>query len=206
VNTLFLATFTMDGASLDGRSPGSAADHGKQEYDRAVLRATTRPSIQSFTRTRSLKATRGDRFGRLRRAAGGFAGGTEAGHQTICWFEDVFRKDLPNIDSCKRRSCPGKTRPHCALTIRTTGIFFLGIVMTGLTLMRSMGDVGFRAARSVCQCAGRECGGRNTNPHNVTCFCHIASQGEARHQPGAGRQGFLELAKFVDRAVRGRGR
>ena len=46
------------------------------------------------------------------------------GMKVICWLEDVFRADLPNIEKVqeKDRTCTDGTPRRCASTIRTTGI------------------------------------------------------------------------------------
>jgi len=73
----------MGGASLDGRSPGSRCPiHGKQEYDTGTFYGGNYATIHpEFYKDTVFKGTRATDLGELRRAAGGFAGGTEAGHQ-----------------------------------------------------------------------------------------------------------------------------
>ena len=126
VNTLFVATFTY-GRGIAGRQvPGQPLpDHGKQEYDTGTFYggnyATIHPEYYKDTvfkaRARPIWATTMccRRFCRPRGSA---ASRPSAGLKTFS--ARICRRSI----RCRRRNCPGKTRPPCASTILTTGIFF----------------------------------------------------------------------------------
>ena len=42
------------------------------------------------------------------------------GMKDICWYEDVWRNDVPNIAKLKEKDLTAARRPRSASTIRTT--------------------------------------------------------------------------------------
>ena len=133
INTLFLATFTY-GRGIAGRQvPGQPLpDHGKQEYDTDTFYGGNYAKIHpQYYKNTVFQGTRATDLGDYDVLQAVLPEARKRGIKTICWFEDVFRKDLPTSNNCRRRSCPGRTRPRCASTIRIIGIFFWGLSTIG---------------------------------------------------------------------------
>src|SRR6201992_4161032 len=100
VNTLFLATFTY-GRGIAGRQvPGQPLpDHGKQEYDTGTFYGGNYATIHpEFYKDTVFQGTRATDLGDYDVLQAVLPAARKRGIKTICWFEDVFRKDLPNID------------------------------------------------------------------------------------------------------------
>ena len=109
VNTLFLAVFTY-GRGIAGRQvPGQPLpDHGKQEYDlnfHGGNYATVHPQYYANTVLKNLRAPD---HGDLDILATVLPAAKKRGIQTICWLEDVFRPDLPNIEKVQERDLYGQ--------------------------------------------------------------------------------------------------
>src|SRR5512143_495465 len=109
VNTLFLAVFTY-GRGIAGRQiPGQPLpDHGKQEYDldfRGGNFATVHPEYYKDT---VLKDTRARDYGDLDILATVLPAAKKRGMKTICWLEDVYRGDIPNIEKLQETDLYGR--------------------------------------------------------------------------------------------------
>ena len=98
VNTLFLAVFTY-GRGIAGRQiPGQPLpDHGKQEYDLNFHGGNFATPHPEFYKNTVLKDTRAPDHGNLDILAEVIPHAKKRGVKVICWLEDVFRTDLPNI-------------------------------------------------------------------------------------------------------------
>src|SRR5947207_13608259 len=99
INTIFLATFTY-GRGIAGRQiRGSALpDHGKQEYDdnfRGGNFATPHPQYYRNTTIAPEKAPDHPGYDVI---ADVLPAAHRRGMKVICWFEDVFRRDVPGFD------------------------------------------------------------------------------------------------------------
>jgi len=125
VNTLFLAVFTY-GRGIAGRQiPGQPLpDHGKQEYDLNFHGGNFATPHPQYYKNTVIKHTRAPDHGNLDILAEVLPAAKKRGMKVICWLEDVFRADLPNIEKVqeKDRTCTDGTPRRCASTIRTTGI------------------------------------------------------------------------------------
>src|SRR5215472_8849567 len=106
INTLFIATFTY-GRGIAGRQvPGQPLpDHGKQEYDTATFRGGnyTKINPRYFEHT-ALKEFRAPDFGDYDVLEAVLPSARKRGMKTICWFEDVFRGDIANIDRLQEKT------------------------------------------------------------------------------------------------------
>ena len=125
VNTLFLAVFTY-GRGIAGRQiPGQPLpDHGKREYDLNFYGGNFATPHPQYYKNTVIKHTRAPDHGNLDILAEVLPAAKKRGMKVICWLEDVFRADLPNIEKVqeKDRTCTDGTPRRCASTIRTTGI------------------------------------------------------------------------------------
>jgi hypothetical protein len=99
VNTLFLAVFTY-GRGIAGRQiPGQPLpDHGKQEYDLNFHGGNFATPHPQYYKNTVLKDTRAPDHGNLDILAEVIPAAKKRGMKVICWLEDVFRSDLPNIE------------------------------------------------------------------------------------------------------------
>src|SRR5580693_8112522 len=109
VNTLFLATFTY-GRGIAGRQvPGQPLpDHGKQAYDTDTFYGGcyTKYDAKYFNDT-VFKKFRAPDFGDYDVLEAVLPSARKRGMKTMCWFEDVFRKDLENIQQLEEKELSG---------------------------------------------------------------------------------------------------
>src|SRR5438876_1672222 len=99
INTLFLATFTY-GRGIAGRQLRGQPlpEHGKQEYDdnfRGGNFATPHPQYYRHTSIAPEKASDHPGYDVI---ADVLPAAHRRGMKVICWFEDVFRRDVPGFD------------------------------------------------------------------------------------------------------------
>src|SRR3954453_7544797 len=99
VNTLFLAVFTY-GRGIAGRQvPGQPLpDHGKQVYDLDFHGGNFATPHAQYYKDTVLKETRAPDHGNYDVLAEVLPAAKKRGMKTICWLEDVFRRDIPNVD------------------------------------------------------------------------------------------------------------
>src|SRR5579862_8268256 len=109
VNTIFLAVFTY-GRGIAGRQiPGQPLpDHGKQEYDLNFHGGNFATPHPEYYKNTVLKGTRAPDHGNLDILAEVLPAAKKRGMKVICWLEDVFRTDLPNIDKLQEHDLHGR--------------------------------------------------------------------------------------------------
>ena len=208
VNTLFLATFTY-GRGIAGRQvPGQPLpDHGKQEYDTGTFYGGNYATIHpQYYKNTVFQGTRAPDLGDYDVLQAVLPEARKRGIKTICWFEDVFRKDLPHIEQLQEKEMSGQNATTLCFNNPNYRNFLLGIVDDWSHSYEIDGVMwGSERQGPFANALGASAGGRNTNPHNVTCFCQFceAKAKERGINPERARQGFLELAKFVDAGRKG---
>src|ERR1700678_3294407 len=130
VNTLFLATFTY-GRGIAGRQvPGQPLpDHGKQQYDTDTFTggnyATIHPEYYKNTVFQGTRATDLGDYDVLQAVV---PEAKKRGIKTICWFEDAFRENLPNIAQLQEKELSGKNADTLCFNNPNYRNFLLGIV------------------------------------------------------------------------------
>jgi hypothetical protein len=208
VNTLFLATFTY-GRGIAGRQvPGQPLpDHGKQEYDTSTFYGGNYATIHpQYYKNTVFQGTRATDLGDYDVLQAVLPAARKRGIKTICWFEDVFRKDLPNIDQLQEKELSGQNATTLCFNNPNYRNFLLGIVDDWSHSYEIDGVMwGSERQGPFSNALGASAGGRTNNPHNVTCFCQFC-EAKAKQRginPERARQGFLELAKFVDAGRQG---
>src|SRR5215471_14075128 len=105
INTLFVATFTY-GRGIAGRQvPGQPLpDHGKQQYDTDTFRGgsytKTHPQYYRDTVLQDFRATDLGDFDVLEAV---LPAARKRGMKTICWFEDVWGRDVPGVAEAQEK-------------------------------------------------------------------------------------------------------
>src|SRR3954467_15416326 len=130
VNTIFLATFTY-GRGIAGRQvPGQPLpDHGKQEYDTKSFYGGSYTAVHpQYFKDTVFRDFRAPDFGKYDVLEDVLPAARKRGIKTICWFEDVFRKDLPNIDQLQEKELSGRNATTLCFNNPNYRNFLLGIV------------------------------------------------------------------------------
>ena len=208
VNTLFVAVFTY-GRGIAGRQiPGyPLPDHGKQEYDLNYYGgnfATPHPQYYKNTVIRPLHAPD---HGNLDILAEVIPAAKKRGMKVICWMEDVFRNDLPDIQKVQERDLYGRSMETLCVNNPNYLNFFNGLVED---FARSYGVDGIMWGSERQGALSDSLGATHDippiDPGNVTCFCEFCFRKakERGINPDRARQGFLELEKFVRSARSGK--
>jgi hypothetical protein len=200
-NTLFLATFTY-GRGIAGRQvPGQPLpDHGRQQYDTGTFYggSYTRVDTKYFKDT-VFKSFRAPDFGDYDVLDAVLPSARKRGLKTVCWFEDVFRSDLPNIDQLQEKELSGKNAGTLCFNNPNYRNWLLGMVENWARSYDVDGIMwGSERQGAFSNMLGAHAGGSGS-PLRVTCFCPYCLA-RARKQgidPDRARQGFMELAKFV---------
>ncbi|HKU23887.1 MAG TPA: twin-arginine translocation signal domain-containing protein [Candidatus Sulfotelmatobacter sp.] len=201
VNTLFLAVFTY-GRGIAGRQiPGQPLpDHGKQEYDLNFHGGNFATPHPEFYKNTVLKDTRAPDHGNLDILAEVLPAAKKRGMKTICWLEDVFRKDLPNIEKLQEKDLYGRNAETLCVNNPDYRNFLTGLV-EDYTRSYDVDGIMWGSERqgALCDSLGATHDTPPVDPGNVTCFCEFC-QRKAKDRGinvDRARQGFLELEKFV---------
>jgi len=202
VNTLFIATFTY-GRGIAGRQvPGQPLpDHGKQQYDTDTFYggSYTRVNPQYFKDT-VFKQFRAPDFGDYDVLEAVLPSAKKRGMKTICWFEDVFRKDLPGIDQLQEKELSGNNATTLCFNNPNYRNWLLGMVEDWSRSYDVDGIMWGSERQGAFSNALEAHHGSPSSPMRVTCFCQYC-QAKAKERginPERARQGYMELAKFVD--------
>jgi hypothetical protein len=202
VNTLFIATFTY-GRGIAGRQVPSQPlpDHGKQQYDTDTFHGGcyTKVDPKYFSGT-AFKDFRAPDLGDFDVLEAVLPAAKKRGLKTICWFEDVFRKDLPNIDQLQEKELSGENAGTCCFNNPHYRDWLLGMVENWSRLYDVDGIMwGSERQGALSNMLDAHAGGPGS-PLHVTCFCQFceARAKAAGINPERARKGFLELAKFVE--------
>jgi hypothetical protein len=206
VNTLFLAVFTY-GRGIAGRQiPGQPLpDHGKQEYDLNFHGGNFATPHPQYYKNTVLKDTRAPDHGDLDILAEVLPAARKRGMKVICWLEDVFRTDLPNIEKVQERDLYGRNAETLCVNNPDYRNFLTGLVEDYARSYDIDGIMwGSERQGALCDSLGATHDTPPIDPGEVTCFCEFC-RSKAKQQGinvERTRQGFLELEKFV-RSARG---
>ena len=201
VNTLFLAVFTY-GRGIAGRQvPGQPLpDHGKQEYDVNFHGGNFATPHPQFYKNTVLKQTKAPDHGNLDILETVLPAAKKRNLKTICWLEDVFRPDIPNIEQLQEKDLYGRNAHTLCFNNPNYRNFLTGLV----TDYASSYDIdglmwGSERQGALGNALGATAGGRHNDPGRVTCFCEFC-QKKARERGinvDRAKQGFQALEKFV---------
>ena len=201
VNTLFLAVFTY-GRGIAGRQiPGQPLpDHGKQEYDLNFHGGNFATPHAEFYNNTVLKETRAPDHGNLDILAEVLPAARKRGMRVICWLEDVFRTDLPNIEKLQERDLHGRHAETLCVNNPEYRNFLTGLVEDYSRSYDIDGLMwGSERQGALCDSLGATHDTPPIDPGEVTCFCEFC-QAKAKQRGinfERAREGFLELEKFV---------
>lgn len=201
VNTLFLAVFTY-GRGIAGRQiPGQPLpDHGKQEYDLNFHGGNFATPHAEFYKNTVLKETRAPDHGNLDILAEVLPAAKKRGMKVICWLEDVFRTDLPNIEKLQERDLHGRHTETLCVNNPEYRNFLTGLV-EDYTRSYDIDGLMWGSERqgALCDSLGATHDTPPVDPGEVSCFCEFC-QAKAKQRGinfERAREGFLELEKFV---------
>jgi len=206
VNTLFLAVFTY-GRGIAGRQiPGQPLpDHGKQEYDLNFHGGNFATPHPQYYKNTVLKDTRAPDHGNLDILAEVIPAAKKRGMKVICWLEDVFRTDLPNIEKLQERDLYGRNAETLCVNNPDYRNFLTGLV-EDYTRSYDIDGLMWGSERqgALSDSLGATHDTPPIDPGRVTCFCEFC---RSRAKAGGinverAKQGFLELEKYV-RSTRG---
>ena len=209
INTLFVATFTY-GRGIAGRQvPGQPLpDHGKQEYDTATFHGGSYTKVQpQYYRDTVLKDFRAPDFGDYDVLEAVLPAARKRGMKTICWFEDVFRGDIPNIDKLQEKELSGSNATTLCFNNPNYRNWLLGVVEDYARSYQIDGIMwGSERQGAFSNMLGASHGGGGRNPERVTCFCGYCERKAKERGISAerARAGFRALAAFVREARQGK--
>jgi hypothetical protein len=206
VNTLFVATFTY-GRGIAGRQvPGQPLpDHGKQQYDTDTFFGGSYTNINpKYYQNTTFKNFRAPDLGTYDVLEQVIPAAKKRGIKTICWYEDVFRRDLPGIESMQEVELSGKKAATCCFNNPNYHNWLLDIAEDWA---RSYDIDGIMWGSERQGAFSNVLGASHAHPQpsQATCFCEFC-YAKARAQginPDRARAGFLELETFVLAARKG---
>lgn len=197
VNTLFVATFTY-GRGIAGRQvPGQPLpDHGKLEYDTNTFHGGSYTHIHpQYYRDTVLTDFRAPEFGDFDVLEAVLPSARKRGIKTICWFEDVWRRDVPNVSQAQEIQFDGANSVTLCFNNPNYRNWLLGMVEDYARSYEIDGIMwGSEREGAFSNML------RGANPRSVTCFCsHCQAKARARGvDPARARAGFEALAAFVE--------
>lgn len=197
VNTLFIATFTY-GRGIAGRQvPGQPLpDHGPHEYDTNTFHGgsyiRTHPQYYRDTVLTDFRAPELGDFDVLEAV---LPSARKRGMKTICWFEDVWRRDVPRVAEAEEKQFDGSNAVTLCFNNPNYRNWLLGTV-EDYSRTHDIDGIMWGSEREGAFSNML----RGTNPRNVTCFCqHCEAKAKARGvDPARARAGFEALAAFVE--------
>ncbi len=201
INTIFLAVFTY-GRGIAGRQvPGQPLpDHGKQEYDLKYHGGYYGTPHLEYYKSTALRDIKAPDHGNLDIIAQVLPAAKKRGMKVICWYEDVFRSDLPNIQKLQEHDLHGRNANTLCFNNPDTRSFWQALTEDMVRSYDIDGIMwGSERQGALGNALGASHGGGGRDPGRVTCFCSFC-QAKAK-QRGIDfervKQGYLELEKFV---------
>ncbi len=197
VNTLFIATFTY-GRGIAGRQvPGQPLpDHGSREYDSNTFHGGSYTRIRpQYYRDTVLTDFRAPEFGDFDVLEAVLPSARKRGMKTICWFEDVWRRDVPRVSQAQEVQFDGANSVNLCFNNPNYKNWLLGAV-EDYARSHEIDGIMWGSEREGAFSNML----RGTNPRTVTCFCrHCQAKAQSRGvNVQRARDGFEALAAFVE--------
>jgi hypothetical protein len=200
ITTLFVATFTY-GRGIAGRQiPGQPLpDHGSQKYDSDTFfggsYTKVNPKYYTNTAFRDFRAPDLGSFDVLEQV---IPEAKKRGMRTICWYEDVFRRGLPNIEKLQEVELSGKRAATLCFN-NPDYLSWLQDMAEDWSRSYDIDGIMWGSERQGALSNVLGASHADPQPSTATCFCEFC-YAKARRQginPERARQGFLELEKLV---------
>jgi hypothetical protein len=200
INTLFLATFTY-GRGIAGRQPrgNPLPDHGKQEYDDNFHGGNFATPHPQFYRGTSIAPEKAPDHPGYDVIADVLPAARQRGMKVICWFEDVFKKDVKGLDKAVEIDLHGTPTSRVCLRNPNTRNFWLALVEDYLRSYDVDGLMwGSERQGPLDNAIGASHGGR-ANQAVVGCFCPYCVEAAQKSGIDANRarEGFAALEAWV---------
>lgn len=207
INTLFVATFTY-GRGIAGRQvPGQPMpDHGKQEYDTDFRGGCYTRQHPEFYKGTVLKDVRARDHGDYDVLEAVLPSARKRGMKTICWYEDVWRGDVPGFDQVQELDMSGRRTGRTCMN-NPDHRAFLAAIAEDWTRSYDIDGVMWGSERhgALGIALGSNHGGRGSDPSRVGCFCPHCVKKAAQRGISIDRVklGFQTLEKYVRSARAG---
>ena len=198
VNTLFLATFTY-GRGIGGRQPRGSPlpDHGRQEYDDNFRGGNFATPHAAYYRNTTIAPEKAPDHAGYDLVADVLPAARRRGMKVICWYEDVFRRDVPGFDRAVEIDIHGRPTGQACLRNPNTRNFWLGITEDYLRSYDVDGLMwGSERQGPLDNALGANHGGTSSA---IGCFCPHCLEA-ARHEgidADRARAGFLKLEAWA---------
>jgi hypothetical protein len=200
INALFVATFTY-GRGIAGRQiPGQPLpDHGSQKYDTDTFfgGAYTKVNAKYYANT-VFKSFRAPDLGDFDVLEQVIPEAKKRGMKTICWYEDVFRRDLPNVEKLEEVELSGRKAATLCFN-NPDYLNWLQDIAEDWSRSYDIDGIMWGSERQGALANMLGASHAHPDPSTVTCFCEfcIAKARSRGVNPERAKQGFLELEKFV---------
>jgi len=206
INTLFIATFTY-GRGIAGRQiPGQPLpDHGKQEYDTGYHGGNFTHIHPQYYKDTVFKDFRAPDYGDYDVLEAVLPSSHKRGLKIICWFEDVFRADLPNVARLQERDVHGNNATTLCFNNPDYRGFLLGLSEDYVRSYDVDGIMWGSERQGAFSNALSASHDGTFDASRVTCFCDFC-QRKARDRGisvDRAKEGFAALEKFVRSARAG---
>ncbi|HEV2690391.1 MAG TPA: hypothetical protein VGV35_17665, partial [Bryobacteraceae bacterium] len=190
------------GRGIAGRQvPGQPLpDHGLQKYDLDFHGGNFAKVHPEYYKNTVLQDTRAPDHGDLDILATVLPAAKKRGIKTICWLEDVFRPDIPNIQKLQEHDLYGRNVTNLCFNNPDYRNFLLGLI-EDYTRSYDIDGIMWGSERqgALGNALGSRHGGAGSDPGKVTCFCPFCER-KAKQQ-GINfervREGYRALEKFV---------
>ncbi len=208
VNTLFVATFTY-GRGIAGRQvPGQPLpDHGKPEYDLDFRGGCFTRMRPEFYKDTVLKEVRSRDYGDYDVLEAVIPAARRRGLKVFCWYEDVWRNDVPGIEKVQEVDLYGRRGSRTCVNNPDHRAFLAGIAEDWTRSYEIDGVMwGSERHGALGTALGASHGGRGSDPGRVGCFCaHCEKKARERGiSVQRAKEGFRVLEGYVKSARAGR--
>jgi hypothetical protein len=200
VNTLFLAAFTY-GRGIAGRQVPNQQlpDHGKQEYDLNFHGGNYATPHSRFYKRTSLKQTRAPDHGDLDIISEVLPKAHRRKMKVYCWYEDVFRSDIPGIQKLQELDWKGRPQETLCPLHPDYRNFIIGLTEDYCQSYEIDGVMWGSERQGPLNNALSARHGGKADASRVTCFCDF-HQAEARKRGISvkrAKEGFAKLDLFL---------